>query len=292
MNISDDTQREDANPILALEHVNLQIADQQLATLFYVEALQLTRDPYLMVGVDNMWVNVGRMQFHLPTSVSGSQRLRGVVGLVVPDLVMLETALAAAAPQLTATQFGFRRGANIVEVVCPWGNRFRCHAPDFGRWGTTQLGLMYVDFDVPPGAARSIAGFYREIFGAPVAIERNDEGLQRAVVRIGSAQQLKFIETSRPIPAYDGHHVQIYVLDFVSPYRQLEERNLISRTVGRDEWRFVDIVDPVSGDVVYQLEHEVRSTRHPLFGRHFVNRNPAQTNRAYVRGQDTFRGTY
>jgi hypothetical protein len=292
MVISHDPQREDASPIVALEHVNLQIADQQLATLFYVAGLQLTRDPYLMVGVDNMWVNVGRMQFHLPTSVSESQRLRGVVGLVVPDLAMLETALAEVAPQLTATQFGFRREANTVDVVCPWGNRFRCHGPDFGRWGTTQLGLMYVDFDVPSGAARSIAGFYQEIFEAPVAIERNDEGLQTAVVRIGRRQQLNFIETSRPIPAYDGHHVQIYVLDFSSPYRRLEERNLISRSVGSDEWRFVDIVDPVSGDVVYQLEHEVRSTRHPLFGRRFVNRNPAQTNRAYVRGQDTFRGMY
>ena len=31
---------------------------------------------------------------------------------------------------------------------------------------------------------------------------------------VASGQQLNFIETSRPIPAYDGHHVQIYVLDF------------------------------------------------------------------------------
>src|SRR6266513_3670104 len=153
MVISHDPQREDASPILALEHVNLQIADQQLATSFCVVGLQLTRDPYLMVGVDNMWINVGRMQFHLPTSVSGSQRLRGVVVLVVPDLAMLETALAAAAPHLTATQFGFRRGADTVDVVCPWGNRFRCHSPDSGRWGTPQLGLMYVDFDVLLGAA-------------------------------------------------------------------------------------------------------------------------------------------
>ena len=292
MAISHDPQREDASPILALEHVNLQIADQQLATLFYVAGLQLTRDPYLMVGVDNMWINVGRMQFHLPTSGSGSQRLRGVVGLVVPDLAVIETALAAVAPQLTATRFGFRREGTTVEVVCPWGNRFRCHGPDFGRWGPTQLGLMYVDFDVPAGAARAIAGFYTEIFSAPVSIERNDDGLQTAVVRIGTEQRLNFIETSRPIPTYDGHHVQIYVVNFSNPYRQLEERNLISRNVGSDEWRFVDIVDPVSGDVVYQLEHEVRSLRHPLFGRSLVNRNPAQTNRGYVKGHDPFRGTY
>ena len=29
--------------------------------------LGLTRDPYLMTSVTNMWVNVGRSQFHLPT---------------------------------------------------------------------------------------------------------------------------------------------------------------------------------------------------------------------------------
>lgn len=292
MVIRHDPRGEDGSPILALEHVNLQIADQRLATLFYVAGLQLTRDPYLMVGVDNMWINVGRMQLHLPTSVSGSQRLRGVIGLVVPDLATLETALANVAPQLTGTQFGFTPEVDFIDVVCPWGNRFRCHAPDVDRWGPAQLGLMYVDFDVPPDAARSIAGFYGEIFRTPVVIERNDEDLQSAVVHLGRRQQLNFVETSRPIAAYDGHHVQIYVADFDGPYRRLEARNLISRSVASDEWRFVDIVDPASADVVYQLEHEVRSTRHPLFGRPLVNRNPAQTNRAYVRGEDTFRGTY
>src|SRR6266513_5558074 len=105
MVISHDPQREDASPILALEHLNLQIADQQLATLFYVSGLQLTRDPYLMVGLDNMWINVGRMQFHLPTRSSTPQRLRGLLGLIVPDLHALENALDAVAPQLGQTQF-------------------------------------------------------------------------------------------------------------------------------------------------------------------------------------------
>jgi hypothetical protein len=289
---SPDRRRDDASNILLLEHVNLQIADQQLATLFYVVGLQLTRDPYLMVGLDNMWINVGRMQFHLPTHASAPQRLRGIIGLIVPDLDALEHALAAVAPQLGGTRFSFRREGRFVEATCPWGNRFRFHAPDDVRWDSVQLGLMYIDLDVPAGCARAIANFYTEMFGAHGAIDVNDEGLQTAAVRIGTNQRLNFVERHAPMPVYDGHHIQIYVADFSRPHRRLQARNLLSKDADAHEWRFIDIVDLNSGTVVYQLEHEVRSTRHPLFGRAFVNRNPAQTNRAYVRGQDAFRGEY
>jgi hypothetical protein len=72
----------------------------------------------------------------------------------------------------------------------------------------------------------------------------------------------------------------------------LNERKLVSRETDAHEWRFIDIIDPDSGRTIYQLEHEVRSIRHPLFGRSLVNRNPAQTNRDYVKGQDAFRGSY
>jgi hypothetical protein len=54
----------------------------------------------------------------------------------------------------------------------------------------------------------------------------------------------------------------------------------------------MDIVDLDSREVLFTVEHEVRSLHHPLYGRPLVNRNPAQTNRAYVRGQDAFRGVY
>ena len=61
--------------------------DQQIATIFYMTGLGLTRDAYLMTGVENMWINVGRGQFHLPTR--GQQVLRGTTALVVPDLEAL-----------------------------------------------------------------------------------------------------------------------------------------------------------------------------------------------------------
>ena len=40
-----DRSTEDQGNIIALEHVNVQIDDQRLATLFYVGGLGLTRDP-------------------------------------------------------------------------------------------------------------------------------------------------------------------------------------------------------------------------------------------------------
>jgi len=51
---SHDRSSQDVGNIVALEHVNVRVPDQQLATLFYVVGLGLTRDPYLMPGLDNM----------------------------------------------------------------------------------------------------------------------------------------------------------------------------------------------------------------------------------------------
>ena len=63
-----DRAAEDLGNSIHLEHVNVQIPDQRLAALFYAAGVGLTRDPAMMVGDGNMWINVGRSQFHLPNS--------------------------------------------------------------------------------------------------------------------------------------------------------------------------------------------------------------------------------
>src|SRR5258708_36118541 len=78
-----DRSAEDLGNIVALEHVNVTVPDQQQATIFYIAGLGLTRDPYLMTGPTNMWVNVGRSQCHLPTAPAHG--VRGHTGSVVPD---------------------------------------------------------------------------------------------------------------------------------------------------------------------------------------------------------------
>src|SRR6186997_834705 len=76
-----DRAAEDLGNAVHLEHVNVQIPDQRIAGLFYVVGLGLTRDPYLNVADNNMWINVGRSQFHLPTG--NPQVLRGHTGIVM-----------------------------------------------------------------------------------------------------------------------------------------------------------------------------------------------------------------
>ncbi len=284
--MSFDRATQDVGNIALLEHVNLTQPDQGPTTLFYIVALGGTRDPYLMVGLDNMWVNFGRQQLHMPSRDPQPQRLRGTMGFVVPDLEALKARLVRVAPRLAGTQFAWRDCGTHVEASCPWGNRVRCHAPA-PEYGDAELALAYVEFDVPPGSAAGIARFYTEIMGAPATAA---EG--RARVPAGRGQALFFAETRDAIPPYDGHHLQVYIADFSGPYEKLKARGLITLETDAHEWRFRQIVDPDGGAALFEIEHEVRSLLHPLYGRPLVNRNPAQSNSRYVRGQDAFRGTY
>src|SRR5262249_29171928 len=84
--------------LIHLEHVNVQVPDQRTATLFYVAGLGLTRDPYLMVSDSNMWVNVGKSQFHLPSGQA--QVLRGHTALVIAGREALLKRLSSVAPKL------------------------------------------------------------------------------------------------------------------------------------------------------------------------------------------------
>ena len=273
---------EDVGNIVSLEHINVQVPDQSTAILFYVVGMGFTRDPYLTVGLTNMWINVGEQQFHLPTRPA--QVIGGHIGVVVPDLGVLESRLESVAEGLKGTQFSFSRNSDSVAVTCPWGNRYRCHEsrPEFGDM---ILGIPYVEFSVQPGAAAAIAGFYRSAFGVRADIA-SDAGGSFGRVKIGRAQALLFRETDKPIAPYDGHHVAIYVANFSGPYEYLKSRGLISEDVRNHQFRFQEIVDPESGQKVFSLEHEVRSLRHPMYHRPFVNRDPAQSQRAYHRGWD------
>ena len=280
-----DRSAEDLGNIVGLEHVNLQVADQGQTTLFYISGLGLTRDPYLMTSVDNMWVNVGRSQFHLLTGKP--QRLRGKIGLVDPRS---RGAAASGSSNMTkpleGTKFAFTEHDDHVEATCPWGNTFRLHEPA-ARFGGMALGMPYVEFDVPAGAAKGIAEFYAKVL-------RCDHERRRRRRCAGGAgrgrpgQELVFRETKAKMPAYDGHHIQVYVGNFSGPHRKLLERRLVTEESNQYQYRFENITDLDSGKPLFQIEHEIRSMTHPLYARPLVNRNPAQTNRNYVPGRDAW----
>ena len=273
---------EDMGNVVSLDHLNLTITDQQTATLFYVVGLGFTRDPYLTVGLQNMWLNLGRQQFHLPTRPE-AQTIRGRIGLVVPDLDELEERLRNVEPGLAGTAFAYSRQPDSVDVTGPWGNRFRCSAPS-EAFGGTLMGLPYVEFDVAPGTAAGIARFYETVLGASTSVD--PAGGNAWSAHVGRGQSLVFRETDEPLPAYDGHHLAVYLADFSSPHTALDARGLVTEESSEHQYRFTDIVDLDSGEVLYRLEHEVRSMYHPMFQRPLVNRDPALTQRNYRRGAD------
>jgi hypothetical protein len=277
-----DRSAEDLGNSIHLEHVNVLVPDQRLATLFYITGLGLTRDPYLMVADSNMWVNVGRSQFHLPAGKA--QVLRGHTALVIAGRKALLDRLSSVAPKLAGTAFSFREHNDYVEATCPWGNRMRCYEPNADRFGRIALGIPYVEFDVPEGTAKAICAFYPEIMEIPAELKNGDGTVAR--VKVGKDQYLQFRETAAPQGEFDGHHVQIYITNFSGPYRRLLKRGLVSQEDNQYQYRFKDIVDLENGKLLFTVEHEVRSVTHPMYLRALVNRDPTQTNRNYAHGYD------
>jgi hypothetical protein len=206
-----------------LEHLNVEIPNQGLASDFYLLGCGFTRDPYLFPGTNNMWVNIGKSQIHMP---SGEALVfRGHIGVVTPNREELLNRLQGVKKQLEGTKFKFKEHNDHVRATCPWGNKFRLYEPDVERFGKINLGIPYVEFTVPPDTAAGICRFYKEVLGA-----HSD----------------------------------------------------------RCQYRFEDIVDLDTGKVLFTIEHEVRSMTHPLYARPLVNRNPAQTNRNYIWGGDSW----
>ena len=275
-----DRAEEDFGNVLNMEHINLTVPDQQLAALFYVTGLGFTRDPYIDFGTFNMWINVGEQQFHLPKR--DAQKFRGHIGVVVPDLDDLKRRLDFIDRPMQGTDFKREEKNDHIALSCPWGNDIRAFGPGFG----TSLGIPFAVLDVPAGSADGIARFYNEVLETPARATVNGE--RRAEVSMGGNQRLIFRETDAEIPAYDGHHLAIYVANFSQPHAALNERDLITEESDQHQYRFQAIVDPESGEVLTEIEHEVRSLKHPMFKRFLVNRNPAQNFMNYTQGRDAF----
>ena len=273
---------QDIGNILLMEHVNFLVPDQQMAINFYISALGLTRDPYMMVGKDNLWANAGKQQFHLPTR--GQQVLRGHVGIELQDMNSLKHRLEAAKPLLEGTQYRYSVEGETIEVIGPWGNKFHC-SQGATSGNEMPVGIRYVEFTVPKGTTRGIARFYNEIIQAPASVS-GDTGEDLATIRMGLNQELRFRETSATLAPYDGHHIAVYISNFSGPHAFLKERGLITEETNPYQYRFQDIVDLDTGEKLFEIEHEVRSATHPMFQRPLVNRNPAQSLQNYQYGRD------
>jgi catechol-2,3-dioxygenase len=261
---------ENIGNIMLMEHVNLPVPDQGIATLFYLVGMGFTRDPHMMVGLENMWVNLGEQQFHLPTN--NPQVLRGHIGVVTPSLDALADRLESIKPRLADTKFAYERKDGYIEITCPWGNTMRAYEPA-EEFGNIVTGIPYVEFTVPVGTADGIMRFYTQVMGAVASVE--DAGGKAAVVEVGNYQRLVFRETEN-VPEYDGHHIAVYVANFSAPFNYLKERGLVTEDPRNHQFRFVSIIDPDTGEKLFDVEHEVRGMRHALYRRPLVNRTVGQ----------------
>ena len=270
---------QDVGNVVEFEHVNVAVPDFEMATWFYVGALGLTRDPYLELGPDLVWINVGAQQFHLLRG--DPQVVRGVIELVVPSHAGLIERMRSMGDRVPAMSFAVDASRRTVTVEGPWGNRFRCLEAAPGA--RVQLGLTGVEYTVRPGAAAGIQRFYEQVLGARTSMDGD-----RCTVIVGPGQTLGFVESDDARATGDGDHLAIYVSDFSGTYERLEERGLLMSDDQACQYRFSSIVDPDDGTPLFEVEHEVRSLHHPLRGRPLVNRNPDQRPPSYVPGRDAF----
>jgi hypothetical protein len=72
--------------VLHLEHFNFEVLDYDMAIIFFMHALGLTRDPYRRTDETNMSVNIGMQQFHLPWRGRVTPSFLGEIGLILPDI--------------------------------------------------------------------------------------------------------------------------------------------------------------------------------------------------------------
>jgi len=273
---------EDVGNIVMLEHVNTCVPDQTLATLFYLVGMGFTRDPYMNVGLNNMWVNIGEQQFHIPTRPA--QRFSGHTGIVVPSLAELASRLESVKDALKDTLFDYTVKDGYVSAISPYGNELRCYEPN-ARFGDIFIGVPYVEILTGRGTAAGIVKFYQRVMQAAATLQE-DGGDAVAHIPVGTRQWIDFRETDEELLPYDGHHIAVYIANFSGPYEWLKERGLIKEDVRNHQFRMQEIVDPDTGEHLRTFEHEVRGMFHPMINRSMVNRNASQSMAGYSRGHD------
>ena len=113
------TKHPEIGGIAHLEHVNFEVNSHDMVSAFFMGGLGFTRDPIRMVSVYNMWVNVGKQQFHLP--IGDAIPFAGEVGVTVPKLKDSQRSLKRIASKLG--------GEASVESQKGRGSTFSCHFP-------------------------------------------------------------------------------------------------------------------------------------------------------------------
>ena len=260
--------------MLHMDHVNFETPDHEMATIFYMNGLGFTRDPYRRADEQNLGVNVGRQQFHLPKRGEYTPPFYGIVGLVVPDIGGIKQRFEVLNDlgKFEGTPYGWLEEGNSVLMTSPFGYRLRLHS--YGTLEFTKpLGIAYVEVPAPLGKAARIGKFYEKIVGAPVQISTVGD-TEAAIILAGPHQEIKFIE--RELDDYDTYtmHISYHVTHYNELRETLKEHGSLMGLGEGEAFFFDKIFDPDTGELLMTLQNEVRSLYHPDFMRPLINRWP------------------
>ena len=254
--------------VVQLDHINLGVTDNRMALAFFVEGLGFTRDPYLMTGNRNMWINLGLHQIHLPHGQATP--FPGEIGLVVPDLPRIEERFQKLAHHFSGSLFQCEKEAAALKLRTPWGVAMRLHQQ--GDWPAKQAqALAYVDFTVPVGTAARIGAFYEQLLGCPVRLN-TEKAL--AEVTVGPHQSLFFRDHPQARDKPHRNHIALYLTRYEQCYKGMLKKGLVMEPDANHQFRIAGITDPDTGEHLLTLEHELRSLYHGDYGRPLINRQP------------------
>lgn len=176
----------------------------------------------------------------------------------------------------------------------PYGNDIRVYVTPKDYWPIYQAlgkllpeteghpaklqGLPFVYHPVRPGIARGIARFFEHYIGAKTTVIDKPDGLVRTSVWCGPLQAMVFdeLEAERDNKGeYDGHHVCFHIDQFKEKYdlafnEQMNWNNTLFfdrcdtwEQANRDQqYRILNIVDPVDKSFLMAFEMEIRSAQH------------------------------
>ncbi len=261
--------------IIHLEHFNFEMEEHELATIFFMNGLGLTRDPYKRTDETNMGINIGLQQFHLPRRGKPTPPFFGEIGLLLPDLNVVRARLDRLERKrvFEGTEYCLQEVSdNQLLVQSPWGvvmRLWRDGALPFSR----PLGLIYVDIPVPPDTAQQLRVFYETLLGAPFQM-LDIEGEASAIVTVGPQQQLRFRE--RLLDDYNLY--DFHVAYYISNYNVARDAAIgadVLRGGGKGQVCFIDgPFNPETGELLLGFQQEWRSIHHPDFMRPLINRWP------------------
>lgn len=250
----------DVGAVVLLEHLNTNISSDLVvvakARRWCQTELGATLDPdHQPASLHTLWMSVGPFhQLHLP-ALDPLQPLQGDARseVVLSGSFGTDDERVATCP-VTGLRYRLVRGPPALRAVRLGANR---------------------------DALPSIARYWREVMRAPVT-----EGEQEVQVVVGPAQYLAFYAYDSPangedgpVDRWTGYHVCVYSADWEACYVRHQQRGLLytdhphneppahTLEVARSlaQFRARDVRD-AQGRTVFQLELEVRSMHHKMYG--------------------------